>query len=109
MSAKGFFDCSDQCFNSLIILKAYRLGSAESLRKIKTHFVAVHRRYVFNAKRAEHRDTNQTNRSAALYDNTAVESQDSRCFRSFHRMYEHRAGLNQDSGIQVQVAYIEYG
>src|SRR5699024_8407756 len=33
--------------------------------------------------------------------------QDAGCFRSLNCVYKNRAGLDEDSGIQIQIAYIE--
>ena len=108
MSVEGCLHRICQRFDSLEFFKAYRMGSTELLREIETHIVAVNRRDILDTERAEYRDTDQADRSASLYDYAAVKTQDSRCLCSFYRMYEYRTRLDQNSGIQIQIAYIKY-
>ena len=55
----------------------------------------------------ENSDADQTDRSAALNNNSAVEFQDSCCFCSLYCMYKYCTWLDEDTGIKIQVAYIE--
>ena len=107
MSALSFFHCVCQRFDSLIIHKVYACVRAHSLGERKTLFVSVYRADIFNAHCTENCDTDKTDRSASLYDYSAVEFQDACCFCSLYRVYQNGAGLDEDSGIQIQVAYIE--
>ena len=109
MPVKGSFHRACKRLDSLEVLKTYRVACAKLFGEVQSHLVSVNRRDVFNSQRAEHCDTNQSDGAASLYHHAAVEAEDSRCLCSLNRMHQNGAGLNQDSGIQIQIAYVKYG
>ena len=57
--------------------------------------------------RGGERLADQTDWSAALNYNSAVETKDSGCFCSLNCMYKYCTWLNENSGIQIQITYIK--
>ena len=62
---------------------------------------------MFYTHSTEYCDTDQSDGSASLYYYSAVETKDSCCFCSFYCMYKYCTRLDKDSGIQIQITYIE--
>ena len=90
-----------------MILEVYGLSCAHFLSESKAFFFAVNRNDVFDTHGSENGDTDQTDRTAALNDNSAVKAENTRCLRSFNSVNQNRAGFDEDSGIEVEVAYVE--
>ena len=109
MSVKLGFHSACKGFNSLVILEIHRIGCSHLFGKFQTFFFPVHGYDMIDSHRAQNRNTDQPDRTAALYHHPAVKPEDSCSLSSFHRMNQYGAGLNQDSGIQIQIAYLKYG
>ena len=107
MSALCFLTASASASVSLKFIKLTLVVCAHSLGKLKTFLISVYCTDVFNTHSTKYCDTDQTDRSASLYNNSAVETKDSCCFCSLYRMYKYSTWLNQDSGIQIQITYIK--
>ena len=107
MSALSLFNSLSKCLNAFEIHKVYSCVCAHSLGKLKTFLISVYCTDIVNAHCMENSDADQTDRSAALNNNSAVEFQDSCCFCSLYCMYKYCTWLDEDTGIKIQVAYIE--
>ena len=107
MSALSLFNSLSKCLNALEVHKVNGCVCSHSLGKLKTFLISVYCTDIVNAHCMENSDADKTDRSATLNNNSAVEFQDSCCFCSLYCMYKYSTWLNQDSGIQIQVAYIE--
>ena len=107
MSAERFLYSTRECLYTFIVHKVYRFLCTHSLGELETLLVAIYSYDVLNTHCTEYCDTDQTDRSASLYNNSAVETKDSCCFCSLYCMYKHCTWLNEDSGIQIQITYIE--
>ena len=108
MSVKACFYCCCQSFNSFVILETYALRCTHLFRKFKTLCISVNCSNVFNTHGSQNCDTDQTNRSASLYNYTAVKAKNTCGFCSFYSMDKYCARLNQNTGIQIQITYIKY-
>ena len=108
MSVKFGFHSACKGFDSLMVLEVNRIGCAHFLCEFQTFFLSVHRYDVVDAHRTQDSDADQADGSTALHYHSAVKTEDSCGFRSFHRVDENGAGLNEDSGIQIQIAYVEH-
>ena len=109
MSVKRCLNAVCQSLNPLEILEVYRALSPHLLCKVESLLLSVYSYNVLDAHCAENCDTDQTDGAASLYNNSAVESQDSCCLCSLYSMNQYCTWFDQDSGLQVQVAYVEYG
>ena len=107
MSALCFLNSLSQCFCFLEVHKVNACCCAHSLGKLKTFLISVYSADIFNTHSTKYCDTDQADRSASLYNNSAVETKDSCCFCSLYCMYKYSTWLNQDSGIQIQITYIK--
>ena len=77
--------------------------------KVKTFLLSVYCTDVLNTHGFQDSDADQTDRSAALYNNTTVEAKDTGGFCSLNGMYQYGTRLDQDTGIQIQITYIKEG
>ena len=107
MSALSLFHSLSKCLNTLEVHKVYSCSCAHSLGEFKTLLVSVYCTDVVNTHCMKNSDTDQTDRSAALNNNSAVEFQDSCCFCSLYCMYKYCTWLDEDTGIKIQITYIE--
>ena len=89
--------------------KVYGFHCAHLLRKFQTLLISVYRYDIFHAQRSENSNADQADGAAALYYHAAVKPQDIGSFCSLYRMHQNRAGLDQNSGLQIQIAYVEEG
>ena len=96
-------------FDALMILEVDGLGRAHFLRECKAFFFAVDRNDIFDTHRSENGDTDKTDRTATLNNDAGVEAENACCFCSFHSVDQNCARLDEDSGIEIEVAYVEYG
>ena len=87
--------------------EVYTHGSAHSLSEIKTLLISIYSTDVLDTHGTKNCNTDQTDWSASLYNNSAVETKDTSCFCSLNCMYKYCTWLDQDTGIQVKVAYVE--
>ena len=62
-----------------------------------------------NTHSAEHSDADKTDRTAALNGNSGVEAENAGGLCSLYCVDKNRTGLDEDSGVQIQIAYVEYG
>ena len=109
MTTESILNCSGKSLDAFVILEVYCLFCAHSLCKVKTFLLTVYCTDILDTHGLQDRDTDQANRSAALYNNTAVETKDSCGFCSLDSMYQYGTGLDQDTGIQIQITYVEEG
>ena len=107
MSAELLFYCLSKCFNSFVLHEVYTHGSAHSLSEIKTLLISIYSTDVLDTHGTKNCNTDQTDWSASLYNNSAVETKDSGCFCSLNCMYKYCTWLDEDTGIQVKIAYVE--
>ena len=107
MSALSLFNCCCKSFHTLIIHKVYSCVCAHSLSKLKTLLISVYCADVFNTHGTENGNADQTDRSAALNNNSAVELQNSCCFCSLNCVNKNCTWLYQNTGIQIQITYIK--
>ena len=87
--------------------EVYTHGSAHSLSEIKTLLISIYSTDVLDTHGTKNCNTDETDWSASLYNNSAVETKDSCCFCSLYCMYKYCTWLDEDTGIKIQVAYIE--
>ena len=107
MSVLSCLNSFCQGFDSLVLCEVYSCVCAHFLSEFKTLCVSVYCTDVLNTHGVENCDTDQTDRSASLNNNSAVEFEDACCFCSFYCMYKYCAWLDQDTGIQIQITYVE--
>ena len=107
MSAKSSLYSSCQSFNSLMLHKVYRYRCAHSLCKFKTLLISVYCTDIFDTHSTKNCDTDQTDWSASLNNNSAVEFQDTCCFCSLYCMDQNCTWLDEDTGIQIQITYVK--
>ena len=67
MSVKFGFHRSCKSFNALMILEVYRIGRTHFLSEFQTFFFSVYSYDMIDSHRTENGDTNQADRTAALY------------------------------------------
>ena len=97
-----------QSLNALVFLKVHRVGSPQFPGEIQTHLLPVHSDDLVDAHGSQNGNADKADGAAALYHNPAVKAQDPRALGPLHRMDQHRAGLNENPGVQVQITYIEH-
>ena len=107
MSVLSCLNSFCQGFDSLVLCEVYSCVCAHFLSEFKTLCVSVYCTDVLNTHGVENCDTDQTDRSTSLNNNSAVEFEDACCFCSFYCMYKYCAWLDQDTGIQIQITYVE--
>ncbi len=89
-------------------MKFYSHLCAHLLSEVKTFLLSVvYCTDVLNTHGFQDSDADQTDRSAALYNNTAVEAKDTGGFCSLNGMYQYSTRLDEDTGIQIQITYIK--
>ena len=107
MSVLSCFNALCKSFDTLKLCEIYCCVSTHLLGKFKTFCISVYCADVLNTHGVKNCDTDQTDRSASLYNNSAVEFEDTCCFCSFYCMYKYCTWLDKDTGIQIQITYIE--
>ena len=107
MSAKLIFNSFRKCFDSFVLHEVNAHGSAHFLSEIKTLLISIYSTDVLDTHGTKNCNTDQTDWSASLYNNSAVETKDTSCFCSLNCMYKNCTWLDQDTGIQIKIAYVE--
>ena len=107
MSAETLFHRFREVFDPLVILEIDGFVRTHFFGEIEAFLFSVHRGDILHTHGAQHRDADQPDRAAALHDDAAVETQDTRRLGALHRMDENGARLDEDSRIQIQVAHVE--
>ena len=87
--------------------EVYTHGSAHSLSEIKTLLISIYSTDVLDTHGTKNCNTDQTDWSASLYNNSAVETKDTSCFCSLNCMYKNCTWLDQDTGVQIKITYVE--
>ena len=98
VSAECFLHCAAERFDSLVVHEVDGIVCSHPLREIQPLLIAVYCHNIFNPHGTEDRDTDQSDRSAALNHNPAVEPQDAGCLRPLNRVDQYGAGFDQDHG-----------
>ena len=99
VSTLCFFYSLCQCFDSFEVHEVNACICSHSLRKFKTFLISVYCADMFYAHSTKYCNADQTDWSAALNYNSAVETKDSGCFCSLNCMYKYCTWLDEDSGI----------
>ena len=107
MSAKLIFNSFRKCFDSFVLHEVYAHGSAHSLGEIKTLLISIYSTDVLDTHGTKNCNTDETDWSASLYNNSAVKTKDTSCFCSLNCMYKNCTWLDQDTGIQIKITYVE--
>ena len=107
MSAESVFNTFCQSLNALEVSEVNRIVSTHSLSECQSLLITIDSNDILDTHSTKNSDTDQTDRSASLYSYTAVEFKDACSFSSLHSVDQNCAGLDQDTGIQIQITYVE--
>ena len=98
-----------QRLDAFMFFEVHGVGGSQLFGEVQALLLPVHRHDLVDAHGAQDGDADQADGAAALYHDTAVEPKYACALRPLHRVDQHRAGLDQHSGVQIQVADIEHG